>query len=453
MSTDMRGIFQSNIFSQAPAVSVVVPRDHRYRALAESLPWVEMAEIANKYRSQKVDIDNGRPLDLRLHLGAYAAQAMSNWTDRETEDMVRCHGGVRVLCGVEGSDATLDHTSIEQFRNALGKDGAQELNRVGVQAAASFGFTGPETCSADTTVQEAPIEHPTEVGHLKKMAEKLAAIAAKMTGAVAKKAESLAKGAVKIFKNIRLSVRGKTEAAIKAKKQLSMKLHDTLGRLLDVVGDNFASLPQKARAKAEEKLNLFNHIHEQIKVWLETGFHPKDKILSLWDLTSRAIVRGKLARATEFGRRWIVTRLARGYVIGSQCLKIGADADVKIADEVLIEFLNTFGKLPETYVFDRGGNGPENREILDGFGIEDCTFGSPSAASLSKKTKALGRRERALSEAAIALIKHNRYGFNRPRARSTDSCTLKGHAAMCGFNLNRLAGDLIKGSKLAGAAA
>ena len=453
MSTDMRGVFQPTLFAQAPVVSVAVPQDHPYRVLSENLPWMTMAEIANRIRSEHVDIHNGRRLDIRLHLGAYAAQAMNNWTDRQTEDMVRCHAGVRLLCGVEASDLSLDHTSIEEFRNMLGKEGAQEMNRLGVLTAAGFGFTNSEICSSDTTVQESPIQYPTEAGHMKKMAEKLVAIGRCIKGAAAKRVRELADQVADHFKNLRLSVRGKTEEAKKAKQRLSLKMHDALGGLIKQVKGAVAKLGPGQKAKLEEQLKLFAHLRDQIEVWLKTGFHPKDKIISLWDLTARAIGRGKLAKATEFGRRWIVTRLTNGYVIGSQCFKIGADADIKIADEVLIDFLNTFGKIPQTFVYDRGGNGAKNHELLKGLGVENnCIFGRPEMENLTEQTKELGRRERALSEASIANIKHNRYGFNKPRARSTDSCTLKGYAAICGFNLNRMAHDLKRKSKMSPAA-
>ena len=52
---------------------------------------------------------------------------------------------------------------------------------------------------------------------------------------------------------------------------------------------------------------------KQIKIWMNTGFHPKDKIISLWDTTARAISKGKAGKTVEFGRRWIITRLIGGY--------------------------------------------------------------------------------------------------------------------------------------------
>ena len=120
MSTDMRGIQQTSLFSLAPGVSVTVGPASQYRVLGQIFPWPEAAEIVNRYRAMKVDIDNGRILDLRAHIGALIAQTMNGWTDRQTEEMVRYHAGVRLLCGLEGSATTMDRTRIEAFRNCAG---------------------------------------------------------------------------------------------------------------------------------------------------------------------------------------------------------------------------------------------------------------------------------------------------------------------------------------------
>ena len=136
-------------------------------------PWLEAAEIVNRYRSEKIDINNGRILNLRAHIGALIAQTMNGWTDRQTEEMVRYHAGVRLLCGLESTTTTMDRTRIEAFRNCVGKTCAEELNQMVLRSAMGAGFTGIEICAADTTVQESPIAYPTEVGHMKNIAEKI----------------------------------------------------------------------------------------------------------------------------------------------------------------------------------------------------------------------------------------------------------------------------------------
>jgi hypothetical protein len=154
MSTRMDGIHQPSLFSATMLrMDVLISQRNRYRLLAEKLPWVRLGEVANEYRAKHVDINKGRALNLRLHLGAFIAQSMNRWTDRETEEMVILHAGVRLLCGLEQSLEAIDHTSIETFRNQLGKAGAERLNELIVETATKEGFTGATLCSSDTTVQ------------------------------------------------------------------------------------------------------------------------------------------------------------------------------------------------------------------------------------------------------------------------------------------------------------
>lgn len=445
MSTDMDGIYQQSLFAKAASISVHVSEQNRYRVLADVLPWTEMADVANSYRSQKVSIVNGRPLDMRLHLGAYVGQSMNNWTDRETEEMIRLHAGVRVLCGIQDSTESLDRTSIEKFRNIIGPDGAEELNSVIVRAAVGAGFTGSEICSSDTTVQEAPIQHPTEVGHMKKITEKLIGIGKKIGGKVAKTIKDLGTKAQRIFTEIRLFTRGKHASAVEAKKKLSKEMHDMIKKMLDAVQTERGNLSKKLQERFNPKIKLYDLMLKQIIQWINTGVHPAGKLISLWNMQARAITRNKAAKMTEFGRRWLITRLMGGYVIGSPCHKLGGDADVKIADEVLINFLNAMGEVPENFIFDRGGDGEKNHAILKNVGVKNnCIFpkGPKEKMNVAPGVFEMARRERALSEASIATIKHNKYGFNKPRARLTESCITKGQTAMFGFNINHLFNDL-----------
>ena len=82
------------------------------------MPWPELAGVANQYRGQKVSIQNGRPLNMRLHLGAHISQSMNGWSDRQTEDMVRYHAGVRMLCGLAESTDSTDSPRSDCLREA-----------------------------------------------------------------------------------------------------------------------------------------------------------------------------------------------------------------------------------------------------------------------------------------------------------------------------------------------
>ena len=88
MSTDMSGIYR--VTPKIPTnVPIQVSTTDKYFVLTSNLQWENIANIVNEHRSQHVDIENGRPLDLRLHLGAVITQQITGFVDRDTEDMVR----------------------------------------------------------------------------------------------------------------------------------------------------------------------------------------------------------------------------------------------------------------------------------------------------------------------------------------------------------------------------
>ena len=445
MSTLMDGIEQPSLFSGTTLkMDVLVPHNNRYRVLSEKLPWRELGEVANGYRAKQVDIHNGRPLNLRLHLGALIAQSMNRWTDRETEEMVAHHAGVRFLCALEFSSETIDHTSIETFRNQLTPEGIEAINQLVVKTAVGAGFTGSGLCSSDTTAQESPIAYPTEVGHMKNIAAKLVGIGMRIRKKLCGKLSKLAEEVHRTFTKIRLFTRGKEKKAVAKKKKLSEELQRTVYRMKRLVQEKVTGMKGKAREGYQEALAFYGLMLSQIRHWMKTGFHKPGKIVSLWEKQARAIVRNKAAKAVEFGRRWIITRLEKGYILGTPCRKLGGDADTAIMGEVLEHFERMMGELPKMAVYDRGGDGPKNHRILEEKKIRHNAIfrkGKESLVGLGRNTVLKARRERALSEAAIATIKNARYGFNKPRAKSSEGCILKGQAAILGANLTRLARD------------
>ncbi len=444
MSTKMDGIYQQSLFTTNIHMAVYVSENSRYRILANVLPWLQLAEIANSFRSKTVNINLGRTLDLRLHIGVYVAQSMNGWTDRETEEMIRYHAGVKILCGLEESSDTLDRTSIESFRNQLGKEACEALNKSIVLHAASAGFTGSELCASDTTVQEAPIAHPTEIGHMKKIAEKLIGIGKKLNSRVENSVKALGKTAKDLFTEMRLFVKGKTEKKVEKKKELSKKMYEVVSSMAKKIETVLNSSRKSIRDKHQVSVELYQKMLGQIIVWLKTGNHPANKLISLWEQNARAITKEKIGKTVEFGRRWVITRLLGGYVIGTPCLKLGSDSDGNIAEEVLIQFLNTFGELPEYFIYDRGGDGPKNHELLKNLGVSNnCIFRKGDAKmQVEDSVFEMVHKERSLNEASIANIKTNKYNFTKPRAKTMESCILKGHASMLGFNLNNFLKDV-----------
>ncbi len=147
MSVDLRQIGQLSLLEHvAWRTTVQVDPDHRLVILCKSIPWEELMRksIPILYDEQGISADAGRPLDLRAHLGAYILQTTFGWTDRWTEEMLRFYIPARIFCGYLESTATLDRTSIEDFRNRFGEKGARLITENMLRVARKFGLTEPD---------------------------------------------------------------------------------------------------------------------------------------------------------------------------------------------------------------------------------------------------------------------------------------------------------------------
>jgi hypothetical protein len=71
------------------------------------------------------------------------------------------------------------------------------------------------------------------------------------------------------------------------------------------------------------------------------------------------------------------------------------------------------------------------------------------AAVAKGKVKERLVKERAQVEAGIGSVKSQKYGFNRPAARSTKMMGACGQRAVLGFNLNKLIREIAKRNEVA----
>ncbi|MBL7668863.1 MAG: hypothetical protein JNM39_00125 [Bdellovibrionaceae bacterium] len=128
------------------------------------------------------------------------------------------------------------------------------------------GFTGIEICAADTTVQESPIAYPTEVGHLKNIAEKILGFGKKLRLGSIETLVNLKDMAQGLFTSIRLFTRGKTEQALSKKKKLSKKLHSKVQKMVRLAKTNLLTNRGALAIRARKQLDLYEHMLGQIKV-------------------------------------------------------------------------------------------------------------------------------------------------------------------------------------------
>lgn len=442
MAVDMETLGQISLFEYSCwRTTVRIEPDHKLAILCRSLPWEEMMEqvIPILYDEQGISEVKGRPLNLRAHLGAYILQSVHGWTDRWCEEMLKFYIPARLFCGFLESEGSLDHTSIEGFRNRLGAKGAQLITGDVMKAAKEFGFTVADDVDMDTTVQSAGITHPTEMKLMDRLMKK-----------VRKIHEQLKKGGRGGIKGIkRLAQRFKTVAAdyrffaktkqtkskaIKAAQALSAQALVALSAIMPE-GKAYEGLLPRYQQDLLKLLALGPRLLEQISYWISTGKVAKDKIISLWKMVPAAIKKGKLGKPVEFGRKWIINCYRGGYVL------ISAPENPKISDQhSVMESLSlhstVFDTMPSSYGTDRGMCSIGNLELCLSAGIDKIAIQPKGQAPALVGQRELCRftSRRAGIEPRIAHLKTRGLGTSRMKSDLGD--LISGYRAALSWNLS-----------------
>lgn len=397
--------------------------EHRLRMLCRIIQWEELMEkaIPILYDEHGICSNIGRELNLRAHLGAYILQTVHNWTDRQTEEMIRFYAPARLFCGYMDSTGSLDHTSIEEFRNRFGTNGAQLITRDMLGVAKGFGFTRGDSVDMDTTVQDAGITHPTEMKLMKALFKKAATIHDKLKK-LGKRGIKGIKETLKKFSKLHTEYRffaktkEKKEKIIRKSVALSEEVLMELSKLIPGTRD-FEALSHRYQQDILKLLDLGPRLLKQIMHWIRTGKVAHGKIISLWKMIPQAIKKGKLSKPVEFGRKWIINCYQGGYVL------LAAPENPKISDQnTVLESLSlhheVFEKTPESYAADRGMHGQQNIELLLSAGVEKIGIQPKGRAKpmVSAEDLLLLSNRRAGIEPRIGHLKNR--GLGRSRMKS-----------------------------------
>jgi len=114
------------------------------------------------------------------------------------------------------------------------------------------------------------------------------------------------------------------------------------------------------------------------------------------------------------------------------------------------EHIALFGKAPKGYAYDRAGHSEENVALLKAKGVKHVGLAPRGRTKWSVRGAMKDKlvKERAQVEAGIGTVKHSKYGFTKPAARSAPAMAMCGQRAVLGFNLNKLVRGLAKRSKM-----
>ena len=448
------GSQQGELFGRSKKPSITIEDNHPLVMLTDQLDWTELERLVEGIRRKKLKGPAGRTPHLRATIGAVILQARRKLTYRELEDQIRHYAPARYLCGLTESDWTPDFTTLQDFVELLGEDGIRQINEHVVKLAVAEKLADPKLLVADTTAQEAAIPWPNEMGLMATFMAAVAAASTKAGGALKAMAEKVADTFKKAKEKVR---RYRLFAKTKEKKS---KLITEMATLVDAVRRKLglaliaaSSAGKRLRGYGKLAHTKLDHLHvtmskllPQIRYWVRTGRVATNKIINLHIPELYAIVRGKLGKAVEFGLRWGISRLGGGYLLAAVAKHPKELYDHRYALRAVEDHMALFGKAPRSYAYDRGGYSSSNVGTLKELGVKHVGLAPLGKAKWSVTGRIKDRliKERTQVEAGIGAIKSNRYGFNRPNARSASMMGAYGQRAVLGFNLSKLIRDIAK---------
>lgn len=450
---------QGELIARAQKTTIALAEDHPMVVLTDALDWTEMEVRTEKIRAKKLKNRSGRPPHLRAMLGALTVMAVRRLPYRETEEQIRYYAPARYLCGLTETEWTPDFTTIQDFSQLLGEDGVKLINEYVVQLAVKLGLANPNLAVADTTAQEAAITHPTEVGLLASFLQSVGLAAqtagTKFKGFLSKVSAKLKEGKKKVRAH-RLFAKT-TNARRRILVDLTKVAEAITGELGKAV-QAAAAAGQKLRGHGAAAAQKLSSLHQtmmkllpQIRHWIKTGHVAAGKIINLHIPELYSIVRGKIGKGVEFGLSWGITRLQGGFILATLGTQRSDVQDTKFAVRAVEDLAALFGKAPRSYAYDRGGYSEENIKRLRKLGVRNVGLAPRGRAQwqVEGKTRDKLIKERAQVEGSIGTIKGQKYGFNKPAARSAAMMGTCGQRAVLGANLANLARRLAGGDRKA----
>jgi molybdopterin converting factor small subunit len=442
------GSRQPDLIPRSKQTTISVPDDHLMVVLADTVDWTEMEARAEKIRAKRLKNAAGRPPRLRATLGALVLMALRARPYRDVEDQIRYYAPARYLCGLTETDWTPDFTTVHDLAQLLGEEGVKLINECVVEQAATLGLADTKVAVADMTAQEAAIPHPNEMGLMGGFLRSLENAAGKAGQAVNSflgKAAGKLKAAKEKVRQYRLFAKTKEakDRVMAEMAKLVEGLNAGLGRALDAASAQGGKLRGHAVAAGRKLAELratMSKLLPQIRHWLRTGHVATGKIINLHIPELYSIVRGKVGKAVEFGLSWGITRLRGGFVLATLARERGDLHDSSFAVRAVEDLAALFGKAPRSYAYDRAGHSAQNVARLRELGVRDVGLAprGRTAWEVKGRVKEELIRERTLVEGSIGTIKCQKYGFNRPAARSAAMMGMCGQRAALGLNLTKL---------------
>ena len=437
-------------------LTIRVSEIHPLVRFANALPWEELSELVMadlRSSTAKKKWWTGRPLRLRIHLGAYLLQQLFNKTDRQIEYDIKDNAAYQIFCGcgIVKKWHCPDHTKIEEFRSRLSADTQQKCANYLTIVASRLKFAQISKMDIDSTVQEANMSYPSDMNLLGKLGSK----AKQVADYVMKKSGVLKEAMPSVdLKKIKSQVR-----TIFFKKKSTPAQRRTLQRTLwrtvcsevkpiirfceQLPADLLASMPWNIQRLITQVTTYAKEYLIDVASFIRHGVMQKGKLLAFHLQEVSCFNKNKLDKRLQFGRNIQLGRVDGNFLIVGSSDTIRQE-DKQSIDSMLTLHAELFGQNTlDSVTADKGYYSKRNENTLKAASVKEIGLQKPQ----QKKKNNTGVNQQPISESLInrragiePLIGHAKQKGQLGKSRMKSDVTTKSaaYASILGFNARQL---------------
>lgn len=393
-------------------------RQPLYR-LANQLPWEALEKDFESYYSEI-----GRPaLPIRLMAGLLLLKQLENLSDERVCEAWARDPYMQYFCGERYFQWKLpcEPSELVHFRNRIKQSGVEKILKMTVELH-SEKVAKEKELVADTTVQEANVQFPTDTRLHVDCIEKLWRMG---------KNEEIKwrRSYVRTVPALLARLRTRSNRLVRERKKCRRRIKTIAGRLLR---DFQRNATHEASLFYAEELALIKRVLRQKR-------HDKNKVYSLHDPSVLCIAKGKAHKKYEFGRKASVTMLRDSGVIVSAVSFRENLYDGDTLEPALEQASSMTGKTFDSVLVDKGYRGRKNVSGTDVV-IPGKISKKLSAYHRRKQRKRNGRR--AAIEPVIGHLK-NDYRMARCFLKGAEGAGLNLALAAAAWNMKKWINDLL----------
>jgi transposase, IS5 family len=349
-------------------------------------------------------------------------------------------------------------TTLSKLTRKYGPDVVHELNRLLVQHARERKLMRSRKLRVDTTVVQAPIDYPTDIGLLAdsvrvvtRTVRQLQAAGAAVRTAFRSRARSIKKALAAVGRSLRMRT-DEAQAAVLTQTARVLRFTRQISRQAQRVlrnsnsrrrhGQHGAAALVRTRVRLRRQLQVTARVMEQARTRIRGTTTIPDRVVSVFDTEARPIRRGKLSMKTEFGYKALLTE-TEDRVITHYEVHMRNPEDGGLLPTALAGHTRTVPRTPAVVATDRGFGTKDNEALLRKAGVQRISLpykGRLSAARVAHERQRWFRRQqrwRSGQEATISLGSR-KYEWRHSRLRGRDGADTWIGFGILTYNLDRM---------------